>query len=193
MGTLTHTGIGTNWQQAGAQELIECAMGADRDAACELVRRYERLVWSVVRTSGVTGAAAEDVSQTVWATFFSKLHTIRNAEAVGGWLATVARNAAMAQLRTASRERPVETHHLDGTFEVDMTEALELEEDTGRLVRAFAELPEDAQELLRLVASDLSYREISEITGRPVGAIGPTRMRALEKLRSLYFDDAVAV
>ena len=193
MQRLRSIGTRSTWEHASARELIDCAIDADRDAACELVRRYERLVWSVVRSNGVTGAAAEDVSQTVWATFFAKLHTIRNAEAIGAWLATVARNAAMAQLRKAARERPAEVEQLDGSFEVDMTEHLEVAEDVERLARAFARLPDQAQRFLRLVAADVSYREISEITGRPVGAIGPTRMRALEKLRTLYFEEPAAV
>jgi len=53
------------------------------------------------------------------------------------------------------------------------------------LHQAFSELPPSYQQLLALLIHDppLSYAEISARLGIPVGTIGPTRRRCLEKLR----------
>jgi DNA-directed RNA polymerase specialized sigma24 family protein len=53
------------------------------------------------------------------------------------------------------------------------------------LWRAFARLEERCQALLRLlsVSDPPSYEEIGAALGMPIGAIGPTRSRCLEKLR----------
>jgi DNA-directed RNA polymerase specialized sigma24 family protein len=47
-------------------------------------------------------------------------------------------------------------------------------------------LGEDCQQLLRLLSVEpaLSYEEISEIVGRPVGSLGPTRARCLDRLKA---------
>ena len=55
----------------------------------------------------------------------------------------------------------------------------------GALWRAFARLSERCKTLLRLLIADEepSYEEVGAALGMPVGAIGPTRMRCLDKLR----------
>jgi len=58
-------------------------------------------------------------------------------------------------------------------------------ERDGALWRAFARLSERCKTLLRLLIADEepSYEEVGAALGMPVGAIGPTRMRCLDKLR----------
>ena len=50
---------------------------------------------------------------------------------------------------------------------------------------AFAKLSERCQLLLRLLLFDATYEEISARVEMPIGSIGPTRQRCLEKLRRL--------
>ena len=61
---------------------------------------------------------------------------------------------------------------------------LEQERD-GKLWRAFASLSERCKTLLRILMADEppSYDEVGAALGMPVGAIGPTRMRCLDRLR----------
>jgi DNA-directed RNA polymerase specialized sigma24 family protein len=53
------------------------------------------------------------------------------------------------------------------------------------LLAAVAALPEESRTLLALLMHDppLSYKEISEQLGMPIGTIGPTRGRLMERLR----------
>jgi DNA-directed RNA polymerase specialized sigma24 family protein len=61
------------------------------------------------------------------------------------------------------------------------------DEDQRAMVAAFARLSEPCQALLRLLLADppLEYRTIAEHLGRPIGSIGPTRQRCLDRLRAL--------
>jgi DNA-directed RNA polymerase specialized sigma24 family protein len=47
-------------------------------------------------------------------------------------------------------------------------------------------LDEACRDLLRLMTIEppLSYEELSDLTGRPIGSLGPTRARCLEKLKT---------
>jgi DNA-directed RNA polymerase specialized sigma24 family protein len=59
------------------------------------------------------------------------------------------------------------------------------DEEAREVVAAFATLSQECQQLLRLLTTEppLSYEQISEIVGRPVGSLGPTRSRCLERLK----------
>jgi DNA-directed RNA polymerase specialized sigma24 family protein len=60
--------------------------------------------------------------------------------------------------------------------------------ERAQVVReAMAHLPAQWQQLLELLMADppISYAEISDQLGLPVGSIGPTRGRCLAKLRVL--------
>ena len=57
----------------------------------------------------------------------------------------------------------------------------------GHVLQAFAKLPEKDQQLMRLLCTvpPLDYATIAELLGRPVGSIGPSRERCVNKLRKL--------
>ena len=68
---------------------------------------------------------------------------------------------------------------------VALDSALLDDERDVQLWASFAQLPERCQQLLRvLMASDRPvYAEVAEAFDMPIGSIGPTRMRCLERLR----------
>ena len=53
-------------------------------------------------------------------------------------------------------------------------------------MESFRRLSEGCQQLLRLLTIEpaLSYEEISDATGRPIGSLGPTRARCIERLKA---------
>ncbi len=170
-----------------ADLLAGAAMG-DRSAWDTLVDRYSRLVWFVVRGFRLDDAAAADVTQTVWLRLVEHCDRIRDPERLPGWLAATARNEALRTLKQQRNQTPTE-------FEFDLTDPTLLSFDEGLVddemqraaLRAFTRLPEDAQELLRLLLADppLDYATIAELIERPIGSIGPTRQRILSRLRQL--------
>ena len=167
--------------------LVTAAAAGDQAAWDELVARFERLVWATARAHRLSQADAADVAQTTWLRLVENLGRIREPERLGAWLATTARRESLRHIRLHAREVPSEASE---DFEAPSGEAPELalvaaEQGSG-LWRAFNRLSERCQSLLRLLVAEdePSYETIGAALGMPVGAIGPTRMRCLEKLRS---------
>jgi RNA polymerase sigma factor (sigma-70 family) len=172
--------------------LVERAGAGDQTAWNEIVERFQGLVWATARAHRLSHADAADVAQTTWLRLVEHLDRIREPEALGAWVATTARRECLRHLRTHARELPTDEADV---FEAPSDDAPELalltEERDSALWRAFTRLGERCQSLLRLLVSgdEPSYEEIGAALGMPVGAIGPTRMRCLEKLRSLVGSD----
>src|SRR5262245_28562960 len=167
-------------------DLVNAAAAGDSRAWEAIVDRYSGLVWATARAHRLSQADAADVAQTTWLRLVEHLDRIREPEALGAWLATTARHEALRLIRRGTREQPTDEPDL---FEAPAGDAIDRgllgRERDGALRRAFAGLSERCQDLLRLLASDRepSYQEIGAALGMPIGTIGPTRMRCLERLR----------
>lgn len=170
------------------EDLLRRAANGDRQAWEQLVDRYARLVWSVARSFGLDDATAADVSQTVWLRLVEHSTAIRQPERLAGWLATTTRREALRVLRGQRRQQPSEMVATTPDRTNPSPDDLLLEDELQRTVfDAFRVLPERCQQLLRLLTAEprLDYATISDMIGRPIGSIGPTRARCLEHLRRL--------
>lgn len=170
----------------GLEQLVRAAAGGDQTAWDAIVDRFSSLVWATARAHRLSHADASDVAQTTWLRLVEHLDRIREPERLGAWLATTARHESLRVIRQGKREGPTDDADL---FEAPSDEPadrllVDPERDAG-LWRAFSALSERCKALLRLLVSDdePSYEEIGAALGMPIGAIGPTRMRCLERLR----------
>lgn len=144
------------------------------------------MVWSVARGFRLDDATAKDVSQTVWLKLIENVDSINDPDRLPGWLATTCRREAMRVSRAKERDVPTEFEYDVEDPSPSLEDVLIEDEDHRLVVQAFKTLDEICQQLLRLMIIEpaLSYEEISEVTGRPMGSLGPTRARCLDKLRS---------
>ena len=153
----------------------------------DLVRLLSPVLWQVVRATGLDRDRAEDVVQTTWIALVDHAESISSPQAVAAWLCTSARREAWRAGRNARRERPVEDAVLaHGLPQEDSPEHQVVLDDQTALVRdCLRKLPERCQKLLRIVAAGPrpNYHEVASALGMPVGSIGPTRGRCLDKLR----------
>lgn len=168
-------------------DLVAGARAGDERAWDEIVRRHTALVLARVRQFRLSPQHAEDVAQTVWLNLLEHLDRLRDPEALPGWISTTTRHECLRTARAARRSIPVDPQagRLDGQVTTDMDAGLDEAERYRALRDGLAELPPHQRDLLVLLASDppLSYAEISERLGLPVGSIGPTRSRGLARLR----------
>jgi RNA polymerase sigma factor (sigma-70 family) len=173
-------------------ELVRAAAEGDTAAWNGLVDRYNGLVWSVARSHRLSMADASDVVQTTWLRLVEHLGRLQEPERVGAWLATTARREALRALRHSSRQVPTEELPETPTETHLGAALLEAERDRA-LWQAFGGLSERCQTLLRILVSDPppSYEEISAALDMPIGSIGPTRARCLERLRGLAEGEGV--
>ncbi|MGH9227057.1 MAG: RNA polymerase sigma factor [Acidimicrobiales bacterium] len=168
--------------------MVRAAAGGDALAWGRLIDRFAGLIWAIARSHGLSVADADDVTQTTWLRLSEHLDKLRDPERVGAWLAVTARNESLRQVRRARRDVPfdptVDVRRPVGGGEVDC--GLLTEERDQALWRAFKSLPPNCRVLLLMLTSDpaLSYEEVSASLEIPVGSIGPTRGRCLDRLRN---------
>jgi RNA polymerase sigma factor (sigma-70 family) len=167
--------------------LVRAAATGDEAAWSALVARFSKLLWVIARNHRLAADDAAEVVQTTWLRLAEHIDRLQDPAKLGGWLATTARREALRTLRCAGRQIPMgdDLPEPESPAPALDEELLRNERDRA-LWHAFSRLPERDQALLRLLISDPmpSYEEIGAAMGMPVGSIGPTRARALERLRA---------
>lgn len=159
----------------------------DEQALEELVRLISPVLWQVARAAGLDRQSAEDVVQTTWLALVRNAESIDAPASVAGWLCTTARREAWRVSRKSRRETATDDELLSPVLPpADGPEGdVVLADDRQVLLRCLERLNERCRALLRIVAAGPrpDYAEVSRTLGMPVGSIGPTRGRCLEKLR----------
>jgi RNA polymerase sigma factor (sigma-70 family) len=182
---------GEVWGQAASA--FERWTAGDAVALDELVRVMTPVLWHVVRAYRLGNEVAEDVVQTTWLALVRSRDTIHEPAAVGGWLTTTARREAWRVARATGRGIPVEDEELARRLPDEESPESEVVRRDGedRLWDAVERLSERCQALLRIVAFEHrpDYTTIAANLGMPVGSIGPTRGRCLQKLRALMIQN----
>jgi RNA polymerase sigma factor (sigma-70 family) len=194
-GPRTRRPAGERIDPATVTRLVRGAADGDHRAWEALVAEFGGLVRAITRAHRLGEADAADVAGATWLALVEHLDSLRDADRVGAWLATTARRECLRVLRNAQRQVPTDHDFADlASQAADAAADLVLEERDAALWRAFGRLPERDQALLRLLVADPqpSYEEISATLGMPIGSIGPTRARCLERLRRELAREGVA-
>jgi RNA polymerase sigma factor (sigma-70 family) len=170
-------------------QLVRAIAGGSEAAWNELVRRYSPLVMAVARSHHLGAEDARDVCQTVWLRLVEHLRNLREPDALPLWLMTTTRHECSRQARRGRRLVPADLRDETAQQEHLAAPSLDAEILAAELRQAvrdgLGQLPARDQRLLELRASDppAPYREISLLLDMPIGSIGPTLRRSLERLR----------
>ena len=158
------------------------------DALEELVRLLSPVLWQITRATGLDRASAEDVVQNTWLKLVDHAETIENPVAVAGWLCTTARRDAWRVSKATRREVAADDESLSWALPAaeGPEDGVVLADEQARLRVCLSRISERCQALLRMLAAGPrpEYAEVSEALDMPIGSIGPTRARCLEKLRT---------
>ena len=169
--------------------LVTGARGGDKRAWDALIERYAPLIWSICRKYRLGRDDAEDVGQNVWMRLVDQLDKIRNPAALAGWLATTTRRECGRLVRAAHAPGTVVCEFDPEIIPDERAGAVEQEllaaERHAALREAFTCLPPEGQRLISMLVADppVAYAEISARLGIPIGSIGPTRSRYLDRMR----------
>jgi RNA polymerase sigma factor (sigma-70 family) len=167
-----------------AARFVRGARAGDAEAWSELVAGYERLVLAIAFNFRLSRLDAEDVRQTVFLRLAQHLDRLRDPESVGSWIASVARNECLALLRRPAPGN-IDEQHADPTVEGPEAGVL-VAERNAEVWRAFDTISAECRALLTLLVltdPSPSYEEVSAALELPMGSIGPTRRRCLDKLK----------
>lgn len=181
-------------------ELVERALSgapAGEDAYAELLRRYERPVFTLVLRMVRDRTLAEDLAQDAFVKAFSKLATYDPSRKFSSWLFKVAHNTAIDHLRrrevdTVSMDEPAGSGDEGPLRQVEDEEtetpgaAAERSDLSRALTRAVARLRPEYREVVSLrYQAGLEYGEIVEATGFPLGTVKTYLHRARKELAEL--------
>ncbi len=170
--------------------LLARARDGDQTAWDALVAAYTNLLWSVARAHRLDTADAGDAVQTAWLRLLENLDRIQEPERIGAWLSTTTRRECLRILRRSGRVVAADDEMLvrmPDTAAPTVDAGLLLEERDAELWRVFEQIPERCRRLLRVLMADPppAYADVAVALDMPIGSIGPTRARCLERLRGL--------
>ena len=157
-------------------ELVRAAQAGDAGSFEALYATYAPVVHAIL-LGRLPAADADDVTQNVFVTAWTKLGSLRDPAAFAGWIARIARNAAEDHRRRARDTLPLDTEHAASARQAQAAEA-------AAALAAIRALPEAYREtlLLRLVEG-LSGAEIAERTGLTEGSVRVNVHRGMRLLR----------
>jgi RNA polymerase sigma-70 factor (ECF subfamily) len=142
----------------------------DETAFVEIVQRYHQRLRYYVRRLSVDASRADDVLQEVWLAVYRSLPRLRRPGALAAWLYRIARNAAMAEQR---RDRAM----VGLEQEAEAPAATETEpdlapEDVAKMHSCLDGLAPHHREVLVLrFFEGLSYEDIADVVGSPLGTV----------------------
>ena len=173
--------------------LVKRCLAGDGRAWELLVRRHERLVYAVARRYGLFEPDLGDVFQDVFGALVKGLPRLRDGRALCRWLASTTDRIARAAALRARRERALRVQAPDIVENTAadlpaMGAALETLEEQAMIRLALASLPEGCRRLLvALYYEDPppAYGHLARRWGMPIGSLGPTRARCIERLRRI--------
>lgn len=175
------------------QVLVRRVQRGDKAAFDVLVRKYQHKIVKLVTRYVHDGAEALDVTQEAFIKAYRAIHGFRGDSAFYTWLYRIAINTAKNHL-VAEGRRPLD-HGMDlqdpdqydaqsRLRDVDTPERLLLTDEIQRTVEAaIAALPEDLRTAIVLRELEgMSYEQIAETMGCPVGTVRSRIFRAREAI-----------
>lgn len=184
-----------SFSSAADRELVATAAQGLEGGFEELVRRYQRPISAYVYRMVGDYDCALDLTQEIFIKIYASLSRYRPEFKFSTWIYKIAHNAAIDHLRrNAGRERSInngtegEPQQLviesKGLSPEQQSEREERRIEIESVVRL---LPTAYRELIVLRHSqDLTYEEIVEVTGLPLGTVKNRLFRAREMMRQQF-------
>lgn len=188
------------WGALSDQEVVRHAARGREAAYRELIRRYQRPVFSLIYRMVRDRELAEDLAQETFIKVLNAIDSYRPEYKFSSWIFKIANNVAIDQLR----RRGLNTLSLDGSPHADNAEAIEattlqigdpresqLDEVTSKelgsqIEAAIGQLRPEYRSCIILRHIDgRPYEEIAEMLDLPLGTVKTYIHRARNELRIL--------
>ena len=177
------------------RDLVTHAVAGRDDGFEELVRRYQRPIAAYVYRMVGDYEAALDLTQEVFIKVYNSLRRYRAEFKFSTWIYKIAHNAAIDHLRRYSTRGQRLTCEFEGEqYDLPIEsrrpspeQESEKEERRAEIESVVRQLPAAYRELVLLRHSnDMSYDEIAEVTGLPLGTVKNRLFRAREAMRQEF-------
>lgn len=182
------------------RDLVATAVSGVDGSFEELVRRYQRPISAYVYRMVGNYESALDLTQEIFIKVYNSLGRYRAEFKFSTWIYKIAHNAAVDHLRrNSTREQSLVAGPEGESFDLPIESARltpeqesEQRERRGEIESVVRALPSNYRELIILRHSqDLSYEEIVEVTGLPLGTVKNRLFRAREMMRQQFVDKGI--
>ena len=182
------------------RELVATAITGVEGSFEELVRRYQRPISAYVYRMVGNYESALDLTQEIFIKVYGSLGRYRPEFKFSTWIYKIAHNSAVDHLRRNSTREQSLIHGTEGdNFELPVESGrLTPEQESERKERrveieaVVRTLPANYRELIILRHSqDLTYEEIVDVTGLPLGTVKNRLFRAREMMRQQFVEKGI--
>jgi RNA polymerase sigma-70 factor (ECF subfamily) len=182
------------------RELVATAVSGVEGSFEELVRRYQRPISAYVYRMVGNYESALDLTQEIFIKVYSSLRRYRPEFKFSTWIYKIAHNSAVDHLRrNTTREQSLVMGPEGDQFDLPVEsgslspeQESERKERRGEIESVVRALPANYRELIILRHSqDLSYEEIVEVTGLPLGTVKNRLFRAREMMRQHFVEKGI--
>ncbi len=189
-----------SFSSAADRDLVLSASNGMEGGFEELVRRYQRPISAYVYRMVGDYESALDLTQEIFIKIYGSLSRYRPEFKFSTWIYKIAHNAAIDHLRrNAGRERSLISGTESDNYDLPIeSEGLSPEQQSEREERrveiesVVRSLPTAYRELIVLRHSqDLTYEEIVEVTGLPLGTVKNRLFRARDMMRQQFLNRGI--
>jgi len=182
------------------RDLVANAISGLEGSFEELVRRYQRPISAYVYRMIGNYESALDLTQEIFIKVYGSLRRYRSEFKFSTWIYKIAHNSAVDYLRRSSnREQSLVSGTEGDQFELPIESARpspeqesERKERRIEIETVVKTLPSNYRELIILRHSqDLTYEEIVEVTGLPLGTVKNRLFRAREMMRQQFIEKGI--
>lgn len=179
-------------------ELIKIIRNSNAEKYDEIIKRYQGKLFVYLYRLINSKEEVQDLLQDVFVKAFKNLHSYDTKRKFSSWIYRIAHNEAVNHIKRKSLKKFIPWEDITAVKDkLEMTSVEEgaqdswIRKETEKEVnKAMERLPFKYKQVLMLrYYSDKSYKEISEISGKPVNTVGTLISRAkrklLEELKSL--------
>ncbi|MFC2160268.1 RNA polymerase sigma factor [Acidobacteriota bacterium] len=181
-------------------ELVQRSLKGEKRAFEMIIQKYQSPLANYVRRMVKENELALDITQDVFIKAYSFLHSYRQEYKFKTWIYKIASNTVIDYWR----KKKIDAFSIDQQFDLDgdsvsfqipskdpsLEKTIELHEVKERIEEVLDKLPLSLKELfIWRHINDLSYEEMAEIKGIPVGTIKNRVFQAKEVLRKYMEKD----
>ena len=151
----------------------------------ELIETYQKPVYQVIRRMVLIHEDADDLTQNTFIKAYKALDRFEGNSSLFTWLYRIATNESLTFLEKKKKRffLPLDDHQEKLESYIDHSSSLSGDEIQLKLQKSLLKLPDKQRLVFHLkYEEDLSYEEISKITGTSVGALKASYHHAVKKI-----------
>lgn len=188
MSKKTSKTLNTSTLSVSDKELVEQFKNGNKAAFNEIVKRYQKRVYWIIRRLVIEHEDADDITQNVFIRMYNGLNSFRGDSELFTWMYRIATNLSINHLNAEKLKKYLQFGDDETVTGIeskdDANKILEKSEIENLIEKAIQTLPHQQKLVFSMRYYDeLSYEEISKILKTSVGGLKANYFHALKKMQ----------